>query len=129
MARQVGAVAEINLSTSSMAAISFNVISFVPGLVFRFGSLSFTAGDNGKLHASDQETIRSDEIGSNLTNNLPLRLGSASVVDQEATQRDNAFLSGHDSLSSPGAEAIRSEKGKATLPRFSLGSRDSSSES
>ena len=68
-----------------MAAINFNIVSFVPGFDFRFGSLSFTAGDNGKLHASSQEATRSGEIGSNFTNNLPVGLGSASMVGQVAT--------------------------------------------
>ena len=90
-----------------MAAINFDIVSFVPGLTFCFRSLSFTAGDDGRLNASNQETTRSGEIRSDLSNDLPVGLGSAFVVGQDATQRDNAFLSGHGSLSSSGADAIR----------------------
>ena len=89
-----------------MAAINSFVISYVPGLTFRFGSFSFTVGDNGRLDVSTPEAIRSGEIGSDFTNNPLDGLGSVSAVGLGTTRRDNALLSGHDSFSSSGTETI-----------------------
>ena len=52
--RQVGVVVEI-ISTSLMAPINFSAITFIPGVEFTFGSLSFVAGVNGKLRVSNLE--------------------------------------------------------------------------
>ena len=112
-----------------MAAINSVIVSFVPVLTFRFGSFSFTVGNDGRLDASTSETIRSGEIGSDFTNNPLVGFGSVSAVGQGATLRDNAHGSGHSFLSSSGAETIRSEKGKTTLPYPSLGLRSPSAES
>ena len=57
MARQVGVVVEI-ISTGLMAPINFSAITFVPGMEFTFGSLSFIAGVNGKLRVSNSEATR-----------------------------------------------------------------------
>ena len=51
MARQVGGVVKINLSTGSMAAINSSIVSFDPGSTFHFGGFAFTAGDDGKLRS------------------------------------------------------------------------------
>ena len=34
-----------------MAPINFSAITFVPGMEFTFGSFSFIAGSDGRLHA------------------------------------------------------------------------------
>ena len=54
MARQVGVVIEI-IFTGLMVPINFSAITFVPGMEFTFGSLSFIAGANGRLHAFNPE--------------------------------------------------------------------------
>ena len=112
-----------------MAAINSVIVSFVPSLTFRFGSFSFTAGNDGRLNVSTPEAIQSGEIGSDFTNNPLNGHGSVSTVGQGATRRDSALLSGHDSFSSSGVETVRSEKGKPSLPRFSLGLRNLSAKS
>ena len=57
LARQVGVVVEI-ISTGLMAPINFSAITFIPGVEFTFGSLSFVAGINGNLRVSNLEATR-----------------------------------------------------------------------
>src|SRR6266508_4027129 len=52
--RQVGVVVEI-ISTGLMAPINFSAITFIPGMEFTFGSFSFIAGVDGRLHVSNLE--------------------------------------------------------------------------
>src|SRR5438105_15030121 len=54
LARQVGVVFEI-ISTGLMAPINFSAITFIPSMEFTFGSFSFIAGVDGRLHVSDLE--------------------------------------------------------------------------
>ena len=93
-----------------MAAVNSSVASFVPGLIFRFGSFSFTAGDDGRLGTSHLETLTSGQIGSDPASNPPVGRKDASTV----IPRDNVLRPGHDSLSSPGSITIRSDEGKTT---------------
>ena len=39
-----------------MAPINFSAITFIPGVEFTFGSFSFIAGIDGRLHVSNPET-------------------------------------------------------------------------
>src|SRR6266540_2601422 len=61
LARQVGVVVEI-ISTGLMAPINFSAITFVPSVEFTFGSFSFIAGVNGRLHVSNPETTSIGQI-------------------------------------------------------------------
>ena len=61
MARQVGVVVEI-ISTGLMAPINFSVITFIPGMEFTFGSFSFIAGVDGRLHVSNPEATSIGQI-------------------------------------------------------------------
>src|SRR5438105_12799403 len=61
LARQVGVVVEI-ISTGRMAPINFRAVTFVPGTEFTFGSLSFIAGADGRLHASNPEATSVGQI-------------------------------------------------------------------
>src|SRR6266498_5519564 len=57
LVRQVGIVVKI-ISTGLMAPINFSAITFIPGVEFTFGSLSFIASVNGKLRVSNLEVTR-----------------------------------------------------------------------
>src|SRR5438105_1204635 len=45
-----------------MAPINFSAITFVPGMEFTFGSFSFIAGADGRLHASNPEATSIGQI-------------------------------------------------------------------
>src|SRR5438105_10751135 len=61
LACQVAVVVEI-ISTGLMAPINFRAITFVPGTEFTFGSLSFIAGADGRLHVSNPEATSFGQI-------------------------------------------------------------------
>src|SRR5438105_1910334 len=67
LARQVRGVVKINPSTSLMAPFNINIVAFIPGEDFRFGSFHFIAGVDGRLHVSNLEAIRSGQIESDFT--------------------------------------------------------------
>ena len=45
-----------------MAPINFSAITFIPGVEFTFGSFSFIAGADGRLHASNPEATSIGQI-------------------------------------------------------------------
>src|SRR5438128_9637423 len=61
LACQVGVVVEI-ISTGLMAPINFSAITFIPGMEFTFGSFSFIAGVDGRLHVSNPEATSIGQI-------------------------------------------------------------------
>src|SRR6266540_836563 len=98
LARQLGAVVEI-ISTGLMAPINFRAITFVPGTEFTFGSLSFIAGADGRLHASNPEAT------------------SVGQVDFDRAERISAR-----SVLEPNSDRLRS---RFTPPRYPFGFRNS----
>ena len=97
-----------------MAAVNSNTVSFIPGLIFRFGSFNFTTGDDGKLKTSDPEMLTSGQIGSDPVGNLPVGRGDASAV----APRDNTLRPGHGPLSPPGSGTARSGEGRIASPEW-----------
>src|SRR5438128_7199905 len=61
LARQVGVVVEI-ISTGLMAPINFSAITFIPGVEFTFGSFSFIADVDRRLHVSNLEATSIGKI-------------------------------------------------------------------
>src|SRR5436190_24261476 len=98
LARQVGVVIEI-ISTGRMAPINFRAITFVPGTEFTFGSLSFTADADGRLHASNPEAT------------------SVGQIDFDRAER--SFTR---SVSEPNSDRLRN---RLTPPRYPFGFRNS----
>src|SRR5438128_7679183 len=82
-----------------MAPINFRAISFVPGTEFTFGSLSFIAGADGRLHASNTEAT------------------SIGQIDFDRAER--IFTR---SVSEPNSDRLRN---KFTPPRYPFGFRNS----
>src|SRR6266540_5895526 len=72
LAHQVGGVIKISPS-SLMAPFSINAVTFIPGEEFTFGSFSFIAGTDGRLHVSDTETTRTGQIGSDSASHIITR--------------------------------------------------------
>ena len=60
----------------------FNTINFIPGKEFTFGSFSFVAGIDGRLHVSNPETTRTGQIGSDLASHIITRSVSESDSDR-----------------------------------------------
>ena len=69
MARQVGVVIEI-ISTGLMAPINFSAITFIPGMEFTFGSFSFIAGVDGRLHVSNLGETSIGQINPDLADHI-----------------------------------------------------------
>ena len=97
MARQVGVVVEI-ISTGLMAPINFSAITFIPGVKFTFGSLSFTTGVDGRLHVSNPE--------------------ATSIGQIDLNRADRIFTR---SVSEPDSDRLRDRFG---LPRYPFGLRN-----
>src|SRR5438105_5083306 len=98
LARQVGLVVEI-ISTGLMAPINFSAITFIPGVEFTFGSLSFVAGVNAKPRVSNLEATR---IG------RPILDPADRIVIQPASELDSDRF-----------------KDECTLPRYPFSFRNS----
>ena len=107
-----------------MDNVNSNIVSLVPGMVIRFGSLDFITGDDGKLGVASQETPSPGQIGSGPTHNFPVGQGGTFA----AIPRDNAIRSGHGSLPLPGSATARSGKGNTVIAGLSPGSGDPSAE-
>src|SRR5438128_1009485 len=69
LARQVGVIVEI-ISTGLMAPINFSAITFIPGTEFTFGSFSFIAGIDGRLHVSNLEATSISQINPDPANHI-----------------------------------------------------------
>src|SRR5207237_146181 len=82
-----------------MAPINFSAITFIPGVEFTFGSFSFIAGIDGRLHVSNPETISIGQI----------KLDRA---DHTLTR----------SVSEPDSDRLRD---RFVLPRYPFGPRNS----
>ena len=108
-----------------MASVNSSITSFVPGLIIRFGSLNFTAGDDGKLSTSHYGGLAPGQIGPGPDIDFSIGRGSVSVK----TKQDNALRPEHEPLSPLGSGTIRSGKRKNALPESPFGWGDSSAES
>src|SRR5207244_2751704 len=71
-------VIKINQSARLMPAFNINVVIFIPGKEFIFGSFNFIAGIDGSLHISNLKTIRSSQIESDLASHNATRFSSKS---------------------------------------------------
>src|SRR5438132_2271056 len=87
LARQVGGVVEI-ISTGLMAPINFRTITFIPGTEFTFGSLSFIAGADGRLHASNPEATSVGQIDFDRAE----RIFTRSVSEPDSDQLRDRFV-------------------------------------
>src|SRR6266498_2398522 len=86
LAHQVGVVVEI-ISTGLMAPINFRAITFVPGTEFTFGSLSFSAGADGRLHVSNPEATSIGQIVFDRAE----RIFTRSVSEPDSDRLSNRF--------------------------------------
>ena len=103
-----------------MDSFNSNIASLVPGMIIRFGSLDFIAGNDGKLGVASQETPSPGQIGSGPADNLPIGHGDAfAAIPRDdlpighgdafaAIPWDSAIHSEHGSLSPPGSATARS---------------------
>src|SRR5438132_4851104 len=87
LARQVGGVVKI-ISTGLMAPINFRAITFVPGTEFTFGSLSFIAGADGRLHAFNPEATSIGQIDLDRAD----RIFTRSVSEPDSDQLRDRFV-------------------------------------
>ena len=56
-----------------MAPINFSVITFIPSVEFTFGSFSFIAGVDGRLHISNLEATQIGQITPVLADHIFIR--------------------------------------------------------
>src|SRR5438128_220536 len=98
LARQVGVVVDI-ISTGLMAPINFSAITFIPGVEFTFGSFSFIAGVDGRLHVSNLE--------------------ATSIGQTNPDPADHIFTR---SVPEPDSDRLRD---RLVLPRYPFGLRNS----
>src|SRR6266498_4081013 len=78
-----------------MAPVNFSVITFIPGVEFTFGSFSFIAGVDGRLHVSNPE--------------------ATSIGQIDPDPADHIFTR---SVSEPGSDRLRDS---LMLPRYPFG--------
>src|SRR5207253_6526125 len=86
LARQVGVVVEI-ISTGLVAPFNSRAIAFVPGTEFTFGSLSFIAGADGRLHASNPEATSVGQIDLDRAE----RIFARSIFEPNSDRHRNRF--------------------------------------
>src|SRR5438105_4448374 len=88
LARQVGGIVKISPS-SLMASFSINVVTFIPGEEFTFGSFNFIVGTDGRLHVSNLETTRIGQIGSDLASH---RIITRSLSELDSARPKNGII-------------------------------------
>src|SRR5438128_11059801 len=71
-----------------MAPFNTNVVTFIPGKEFIFGSFNFIAGTDGRLHVSDLETARTGRIGSDSASRVITR----SESESDSTRPKNGVI-------------------------------------
>src|SRR6266540_1630987 len=72
-----------------MAPINFSAITFIPGMKFTFGSFSFIAGVDGRLHISNLEATSIGQISPDPADHIFTR--SVSEMDSDRL-RDGLIL-------------------------------------
>ena len=65
-----------------MAPINFSAITFIPGMEFTFGSFSFIAGVDGRLHVSNLEATSIGQISPDPADHIFIRPVSEPNPDQ-----------------------------------------------
>src|SRR5438105_4744952 len=71
-----------------MAPINFSAITFIPGMEFTFGSFSFIAGVDGRLHVSNLEATSIGQISPDPTDHIFAR----SVSEPDSDRLRDSFV-------------------------------------